>query len=474
MTAWALFAPELSLFAGALFFLALAFGRRPSPRMDFRAALAASALAVAIGLASMKAEGVLFGQSYQIDLFSQVIKVLLAMGLFLVVCLCSDLNGVDGRQHPEFYLLLFTCTLAMMLLASAVHLLSIYVALELSSYSLYVLVSMRRTREQAVAAALKFFLVGIVASAVMLFGLALLYGGTGAVHLKDLGRALPAAAGQPLVQIGLLLTLCGFFFKLAVFPFHIWAPDTYQCAAHQVTAYIATASKIGAIAILVRMASVSGGSPYLVQVLVALAILSMTVGNLAAVAQKDLKRLFAYSSIAQAGYVMIGILNMAPEGYAASIFYTLALLVMKFTCFLVLVVVASDGADIDVAHLAGLHRRSPLLAMALMMAVFSLAGIPPTIGFTGKFLIFNAAIAHGQLALVLIAMANVVVSLYYYLMVVRAAYLLEPAADLPALPVPPAARLLAGVLVAVMVIGGIYPTLILDLSRAAAAVLLKV
>jgi NADH-quinone oxidoreductase subunit N len=171
---------------------------------------------------------------------------------------------------------------------------------------------------------------------------------------------------------------------------------------------------------------------------------------------------------------MIGILNMAPEGYAASIFYTLALLVMKFTCFLVLVVVASDGADIDVAHLAGLHRRSPLLAMALMMAVFSLAGIPPTIGFTGKFLIFNAAIAHGQLALVLIAMANVVVSLYYYLMVVRAAYLLEPAADLPALPVPPAARLLAGVLVAVMVIGGIYPTLILDLSRAAAAVLLKV
>jgi NADH-quinone oxidoreductase subunit N len=474
MNAWALFAPELSLFGAGLLFLGLAFGRHPKPRTEFRAALAASALAVVVGLASLRAEGALFGQSYQVDLFSQVIKVLLAMGLFLVVCICSDVSGVDGRQHPEFYLLLFTCTLAMMLLASAVHLLSIYVALELSSYSLYVLVSLRRTREQAVAAALKFFIVGIVASALMLFGLALLYGSTGAVYLQELARALPAAAGQPLVQVGLLLTLCGFFFKLAVFPFHIWAPDTYQCAAHQVTAYIATASKVGAIAILVRMAAVGGASPHLAHVLAALAILSMTVGNLAAVAQKDLKRLFAYSSIAQAGYVMIGILSMTTEGAAATIFYSLALLVMKFTCFLVLAVVASDGADIEVAQLAGLHRRSPLLAMALMMAVFSLAGIPPTIGFTGKFLIFNAAIERGQLALVLIAMANVVVSLYYYLMVVRAAYLLEPAVDLPGLSVPPATKLLAGVLVAVMVISGIYPTLILDLSRAAAAVLMKV
>ncbi len=473
MTAGALFAPELSLFGGALLFLIFAFGQGPSPKTGFRAALAASAMAIVISLACLRAEGALFGQSYQVDLFSQVLKALLSMGLFLVVCLCSDMNGVDDRRHPEFYLLLFICTLAMMLLTSAVHLLSIYVALELSSYSLYVLTSLRRTREQAVAAALKFFIVGIVASAVMLFGLALLYGGTGAVYLGDLGRALPAAAGRPLVQVGLLLTLCGFFFKLAVFPFHIWAPDTYQCAAHQATAYIATASKIGAIAILVRMASVSAGSPYLVHVLVALAVVSMTVGNLAAVAQKDLKRLFAYSSIAQAGYVLIGVLSMTPEGYAATIFYSLALLVMKFTCFLVLVAVASDGADIDVAHLAGLHRRSPLLAMALMMAVFSLAGIPPTIGFTGKFLIFNAAIERGQLPLVLIAMANVVVSLYYYLMVVRAAYLLEPAAEQPRLPVSPGMKLLAGILVAVMVISGIYPTLIIDLSSAAAAALLR-
>jgi len=473
MTAGVLFAPELSLFGAALLFLALALGRPTSPKGAFLAALAAAALAIVVGLVCLRVEGVLFGQSYRIDLFSQVFKVLLAMGLFLVVCICGNVNGIAERRHPEFYLLLFTCTLAMMLLTSTVHLLSIYVALELSSYSLYVLVSLRRTRELAVAAALKFFIVGIVSSAVMLFGLALLYGSTGAVYLDELARALPAAADQPLVLVGLLLTLCGFFFKLAVFPFHIWAPDTYQSAAHPVAAYIATASKIGAIAILVRMASVSGGSPYLVQVLVGLAVLSMTVGNLAAIAQKDLKRLFAYSSIAQAGYVLIGILSLTPEGYAASIFYSLALLLMKFICFLVLIAVASDGADIDVAHLAGLHRRSPLLAMALMMSVFSLAGIPPTIGFTGKFLIFNAAIERGLLPLVLIAMANVVVSLYYYLMIVRAVYLIEPASKQPILQVSPAMKLLTGTLLAVMVICGIYPTLILDLSRSAAAVLVK-
>jgi len=473
MTAGVLFAPELSLFGAALLFLALALGRPTSPKGAFLAALAAAALAIVVGLVCLRVEGVLFGQSYRIDLFSQVFKVLLAMGLFLVVCICGNVNGIAERRHPEFYLLLFTCTLAMMLLTSTVHLLSIYVALELSSYSLYVLVSLRRTRELAVAAALKFFIVGIVSSAVMLFGLALLYGSTGAVYLDELARALPAAADQPLVLVGLLLTLCGFFFKLAVFPFHIWAPDTYQSAAHPVAAYIATASKIGAIAILVRMASVSGGSPYLVQVLVGLAVLSMTVGNLAAIAQKDLKRLFAYSSIAQAGYVLIGILSLTPEGYAASIFYSLALLLMKFICFLVLIAVASDGADIDVAHLAGLHRRSPLLAMALMMSVFSLAGIPPTIGFTGKFLIFNAAIERGLLPLVLIAMANVVVSLYYYLMIVRAVYLIEPASNQPILQVSPAMKLLTGTLLAVMVICGIYPTLILDLSRSAAAVLVK-
>jgi NADH-quinone oxidoreductase subunit N len=467
-----LLATEIAAFGAALLFLLLSLGKRPAPRRDFVLALAAAAIVVLSGLATLRSEGVLFAEAYRVDLFSQVFKVLLAMGLFLVICLCGGLSAADiaERHRPEFFMLLFTCTLAMMLLCGSVHLLSAYVALELSSYSLYVLVALRQRREMAMEATVKFFIMGITASALMLFGLALLYGTTGAATTAELARALTVPDAGPLARIGLVLTFSGFFFKLAVFPFHFWAPDAYQGASHPVAAYLATASKIAAIALLVRLvAAGAGGGPYLAHALAGLSILSMTVGNLAAIAQKDLKRLFAYSSVAQAGYALIGILSLSAEGYAAAMFYALALLVMKFTCFLVIVAVAFEGANIEVAQLAGLYRRAPLLALALMFSVFSLAGIPPTIGFTGKFLIFNAAVKAGHLALVLIAMVNVVVSLYYYLLIVKAAYLLEPAAEAPPLRVPPALNLLAGLLVAVMVAAGFYPQWVLSIAREAAA-----
>jgi NADH-quinone oxidoreductase subunit N len=286
-------------------------------------------------------------------------------------------------------------------------------------------------------------------------------------------NVLPGVLDQPAVIIGLLLTLCGFFFKLAVFPFHFWAPDVYQGAANQATAFIATASKVAAIAILIRLVAVTGaGSVYLVHVLVTLAIVSMTVGNLAAIVQKDFKRLLAYSTVAHAGYVLIGILSMNAAGYASAIFYATALLVMKFTVFLVLVKVADDGRNLDISQLAGLHQRSPLLALALMVAIFSLAGIPPTIGFTGKFLVFTAAMQKGYFTLVLIAMINVVISLYYYLLVLKAAYLLEPEDELPALHISFPIKMLAGVLVAVMLVAGIFPYPLFELAKAAAQVLL--
>jgi NADH-quinone oxidoreductase subunit N len=307
----------------------------------------------------------------------------------------------------------------------------------------------------------------------MLFGVALLYSTSQATYVTDMIRVLPDMLDKPAVLIGMLLTLCGFFFKLAVFPFHFWAPDVYQGAANQATAYIATASKVAAIAILTRMIAVTGpGSTYMVHALITLSIISMTVGNLAAIVQKDLKRLLAYSAVAHAGYVLIGILSMNSSGYTSVIFYAVALLVMKFTAFLVVVKVADDGRNLEISQLAGLHRRSPLLAMALMVSVFSLAGIPPTIGFTGKFLIFAAAMQNGYFTLVLIAMINVVISLYYYLLILKAAYLLDPEDNQPALHLSPPTTILTGALVAVMVVVGIYPTYLIELARAAAGALM--
>jgi NADH-quinone oxidoreductase subunit N len=468
---WFLFYPELYYFAGGMVFLGLSMLRQSNPRRDYFAAMFLAALGVLVCLISVNQEGFLFLKAYRVDLFSQVFKVMLSLGLFLVICLCSELKAIAERHHPEFYLLLFVCTLAMMLLVSSAHILTIYVALELSSYSLYVLVALRRDERLGLEAGLKYFLVGIFVSAVMLFGIALLYSATQATYLTDMIRVLPGALDSPLVVIGLLLTLCGFFFKLAVFPFHFWAPDVYQGAANQATAYIATASKVAAIAILTRMVAVTGdGSIYLVQVLVILSIISMTVGNLAAIVQKDLKRLLAYSAVAHAGYVLIGILSMNQLGYSSVIFYAMALLVMKFTAFLVVIKVADDGRNLQIAQLAGLHRRSPLLAMALMVSVLSLAGIPPTIGFTGKFLVFAAAMEKGYFTLVLIAMINVVISLYYYLLILKAAYMQEPAETQAPLHVSPPVKILAGLLICVMVVAGIFPRYLIELASAAAAV----
>lgn len=469
---WTLFTPELYCFIAVVIFTVMAMVPRLTARTLFHAALGLAALGLILTLASVRLEGLLFVGVYRVDLFSQVFKVMLFMGLFLVVCLCTDLRGIAERRHADFYLLLFSSTLAMMLLVSSVHLLTIYVALELSSYSLYVLVALRRERHMAVEAGLKYFLVGVTSSAVMLFGIALLYGTIQAVYIEDILRVLPAAIGQPLVLTGLLLTLGGFFFKLAVFPFHFWAPDVYQGAANQVSAFIATASKVAAMAIIMRFVALSGGSStYLVHVLVTLSIVSMTVGNLAAIAQRDFKRLLAYSSIAHAGYVLIGILSMSAAGYAAAIYYALSILLMKFTTFLVLVKVSEDGGNPQIDQLAGLHRRSPLLAMALMLALFGLAGIPPTVGFTGKLLVFTAAVQQGHIVLVLIAMVNVLISLYYYLLVLKAAYLLEPRQSLPALSVSPAFKLLTGSLVVAIVAAGFYPKQLIALAQAAARLL---
>lgn len=469
---WMTAVPEIYYLSAALWFLLFSFFARPDAKREYITSLLLAALGVGVCLASVWVDGYLFVKAYRADLFSQVFKVFLSIGLFLIVWICRDIGEIRERNLHDFYLLLFTCTLAMMLLVSADHLLSIYVSLELSSYSLYILVALRRNEDFGLESGIKYFLIGTFASAVMLFGMALIYGTAQVTYLGDLARVMPGIINQPIVIIGLLLVLSGFFFKLAIFPFHFWAPDTYQGAVNQVAAYIATASKVAAIAVVLRViASAGQGSTYLVHILVVLSVVSMTLGNLAAITQKDLKRLLAFSTIAHSGYVLIGVLAMNQAGYAGAIFYALAILVMKFTAFLVVVQVAYDGRNLQIEQLAGLHRRSPILALALMVSLFSLAGIPPTIGFTGKFLVFVAAVEKGYLTLVLIAMINVVISLYYYLLVIKAAYLLEPKEEPPVLRVSPSIRLLAGTLVAVIVVLGFFPYYLIEVAQTAAQVL---
>jgi NADH-quinone oxidoreductase subunit N len=463
---WLILGPEIYLLAVAAVFLILSM-MRPNRRREFSAALFLAGLGVAVTLATLRLEGSLVYGAYRVHLFSQVFKGLLSIGFFLVVCLCSNLNGIHENRHPEFYLLLATCTLGMMLLVSSQELLTMYVALELTSYSLYALVPLRSGGGLQMEAGIKYFLIGIATSALMLFGMASLFGAAQTTYIDELTRKLPGLLNTPMAFIGLLLTLCGFFFKLALFPFHVWAPNVYQGAANQVTAFLATATKVTAMAMLARLVSMSYGNTSLTHVLITLAIISMTYGNLVALVQKDFKRLLAYSAIAHAGYALTGILSMNQTGYAAAVFYAFAYFAMTFTCFLVVVKVASDGSNLAIVQMAGLHRRSPLLAMALLVGVFSLGGIPPTIGFTGKFLVFNAAMERGYFLLVLIAMINVVVSLYYYVQVVKAAFLLEPEKELPTIHLSAPATILTALMVVVIIVGGLFPRYLFQLASAA-------
>jgi NADH-quinone oxidoreductase subunit N len=302
--------------------------------------------------------------------------------------------------------------------------------------------------------------------------LSYIFGATHTTYLAEILPRLPQLVASPIGLFGLLLAMAGFFFKLSVFPFHFWAPDVYQGAANQVTTFIATASKAVAVALLLRLAALGTNYGYsFAQALMVLSIISMTLGNLVAIIQKDLKRMLAYSSIAHAGYVLIGVLTMQETGFTSAVYYALAYLVMNFTVFMVLSTVAADGRDLKISELAGLWKRSPLLSMSLILGIFALAGVPPSIGFTGKLFLFTSAMNQGYFWLVLIGAVNGTISLYYYLKVVYAAYFLEPG-DLPAIQLGLPTRFLNYALCLTIIGFGVFPDRIVQLARDAVKMVL--
>ncbi|AEB09071.1 NADH-quinone oxidoreductase subunit N [Desulfobacca acetoxidans] len=463
----ALFAPELYylLMGLALFFRTLR--QQVNVKRDFQIFLALAGGGVLVSSLCLFQQGELFFAAYKVDLFSQIFKAALALGLFLVALISHNLADVEERSHAEFYLFLTTCTVGMMMLVSAVELLTVYVSLELASYSLYILVPMRRGDGIDVEAGIKYLFIGAVSSCFMLFGLSYIFGAVHSTYIADVMMRLPALVHSPVGLLGIVLSLAGFFFKLSIFPIHFWAPDVYQGGTNQLVAYIATASKAAAVAVLLRFAALGGPYGYsFAKVLVFLSIISMTLGNLVAIIQKDFKRMLAYSSIAHAGYIMMGILTLSEPGYTGVIYYAVAYLIMNFTCFMVLSEVAGDGRDLKIVEFAGLYQRSPLLALALMLGLFSLAGVPPSIGFTGKLLIFTSAMSQGYFWLVLIGAVNGTISLYYYLKVVYAAYFLEPG-DLPVIQPSNVIRLTSVGLIGIIIGFGVFPNQVVELARMA-------
>jgi len=388
--------------------------------------LALSGLSLLAAIIACNQQALLFFDSYRVDGLSQIFKIMILLGLFLTIGSGYGLSGIAEKLRPEYYLFLAIATFGLVCMVSSNELLTILMSLEISAFAIYVLIPFRNlsTCCGQMEGAIKYFLFGSIASGIMLYGMSYIFGLGNSTHLSELSRNMPLILQtEPLAIIGMTMMLCGLFYKLSLFPMHFLTPDAYDGSSNETASFIATLPKVAAVAVILRLVPLGGTEPgRMTWVLAIFAVLSMTAGNLSALVQSDLKRLLAYSSIAHAGYVMLGVLSVNRLGFASAIYYMAGYLVMNLACFYVIYQLSPDGRNLGFDDLKGLYRRSPLLAATLAVSAFGMTGIPPTIGFTGKFLVFTAAMDRGLHWLVILAVINAAISAFYYLKMVRAAY----------------------------------------------------
>jgi NADH-quinone oxidoreductase subunit N len=431
-------APEVVVVVTALVVLAL--GLLAQRGIGICSAVAAAGLLFAAAAVLMLPQhATLFGGMLVISPLTSLFKIIcLALAFFTVILA----RGVNTPHHRGEYLaLVLLATIGLMLLVGSEELLMIFIGLELTGLSLYVMAGFNKSDPRSAEAGLKYFLFGSTASAFTLFGLSFVYGMCGTTGLVAIGQKITPGPIPPLLAAGIVMTLIGFAFKIAAAPFHLWAPDTYQGAPIPSAAFIASGSKVASFVVLGKIvlvgfgpvhgsaawhALIAGWSP----VLAALAALSIVIGNLVALAQSNVRRLLAYSAVAHAGYTLLGLVAGGREGFSATLFYTTVYAFTLVGAFGVVALVRRETGGDDLTHFSALRSRSPLLAGCMAIFMLSLAGLPPLAGFFGKFYLFSAAMRagknHGLLWLVALALLGSFVSLYYYLAVLKAIFVDEP------------------------------------------------
>jgi len=410
----------------------------------------------------------LFGESIStfsgmisLDAYALFFKVLFLLTAVVVILMSIRYIQIERINLGEYYGLILFATIGMMLMPSATDMLSFYLTLELMSMSFYVLIAFMRKDQKAIESGIKYFLTGVFASGIILYGIAFLYGATGTTNLSEIAAFIQAneITSSPSLSMSFVLLVTGFGFKIASVPFHMWAPDVYEGSPTPITAYLSAGSKAAAFSVMLRVFieafSLSTGNWW--PILWVIAVLTMTLGNLVALVQTNIKRMLAYSSIAHSGYIMIGLISASETGYAAILIYLVGYVFMTLGAFILIVLLCSRNLKGDqISDFKGIGRTNPMVALTFMLFALSLIGIPPTGGFVGKLYLFNAAIQGKFYWLAIIGILNSTVSLYYYFKVVRVMYMDEPA-ETTALSFSPSIKIALGITAFATLFLGLYP-----------------
>ena len=371
-----------------------------------------------------------FNNTFIRDAMSDVLKLGVFIAVFVVFLYAKDYLRQRDMFRGEFYVLGLFGVLGMMILISAHNMLTVYLGLELLSLSLYAMVAMQRDSESASESAMKYFVLGAIASGMLLYGMSMIYGVTGTLDLGQISEKAAVATNQTLLVFGMVFLIVGIAFKLGAVPFHMWVPDVYHGAPTAVTIYIASAPKIAAFAMLMRL--LAGGLLSLQaqwqDILIILAIASMGIGNIVAIAQANIKRMLAYSAISHIGFLMLGVLTGAQGGFAASMFYALSYALMTIGGFGMIILLSRKGFEADnLDDYRGLNERSPWSAFMMLIFMFSMAGVPPFLGFWAKLSVLKEVIATGSLTwLAIVAVIFSIIGAFYYLRIIKLMYFDKP------------------------------------------------
>ena len=455
----------------------------PAERRKYIGYLAIGALGVLLvaslsGHGSCGHFGAAFNGMFINDALSQFFKQLFIVAAILVLFMAVEFSDkLAEGSVAEYYSLILFALAGMLFAASSNDFTMLFVSIELITITFYVLVSFQRSKLQSLEAGVKYLILGALSSAFMVFGIALIWGTTGELNFTKLAAVAPQFETSRIFLLGVLLVLVGLGFKIAAFPFQIWAPDVYQGAPTPTTAFLAIGSKAAGFVLLLRVlfTAVPSVTAHWANLLIVISAITILYGNLCAIPQRNLKRLLGYSSIAHAGYLLLGVAALSASGQSALLYYLAGYVFTVIAAFFVITLVMRHLATEDISGLAGLNQRSPLLAATLTLAMVSLAGIPPLAGFFGKFLLLKAVIeqgpAHpGYYCLAFTALAGVIISLYYYFGVVRAIYWSKDPTDLSPIELSAPAKVSIWCCIAGMFWLGLFPNTVLNLANEAAAV----